>query len=159
MTPSLSTMVTEGANRVGERGADPKLPAAAFVAAIALASLAFRVRSARARVSILAAAAAAMAFPGLATIAGQRSDSPARAVAAAATIERFRDQVESFAEAHGCARVVASACVACEPVVDFALATERACDAASPIILGPDSLSEGCAEAASTLICGRGSAR
>jgi hypothetical protein len=155
MLPSLSTMVTDGANRVGERGADAPLSHAGFIAAVGFTALALRMPGARAVRVAAFTAAAAMALPGLSTIAGQRSDSPARAAAAAATIERFRDRIEAFSDARGCARVVASSCAACEPVVDFALATSRACEVPAPIVLGPDSLSAGCTQAGATLTCGR----
>jgi len=154
MIPSLSTMVTDGANRVGERGAHAPLSHAGFVAAVVLTAVALRMPTARSVRVAAFTAAAVMALPGLSTLAGQRSDSPAHAAAAAATIERFRDRIEGFAEARGCAHVVSSSCVACEPVVDFALATSPACDVPAPIVLGPDSLTAGCVQADGKLTCG-----
>jgi len=154
MIPSLSTMVTDGANRVGARGDHALLSPAGFVLAVLVTAVALKVRKPRALRVAAFTAAAVLALPGLSTVAGQRSDSPPHAAAAAAAIERFRDSVETFSEAQGCARVVSSSCVACEPVVDFALATLPACEAPARIVLGPDSLTTGCRQAGATLRCG-----
>jgi hypothetical protein len=155
IAPSLSRMVTDGANRIGERGVPAPLSPVGFLVAVVFAAVACRMGRNRAVAWIAIPGALALAVPGLETIAGQRSDSPARATEAAATIERFRDEVERFSEEHGCAAVSVSECVACEPVVDFALATAPPCDTPASIRLGQDSLRDGCAETGASLTCGR----
>jgi hypothetical protein len=155
MDPSLSEMVTQGANRVGERGEATPAAALGFVAAVMLTVLVLRVRRSRGLVGA-AVVVLASAVPGLSTIVG-RADSPAHGVLAAAVIERFRGEVESFADARGCAQVVKSTCSACDPIVDFALATTRTCSSPASIILGPDALAAGCTDVRGTLTCGGGS--
>jgi hypothetical protein len=159
MDPSLSAMVTEGANRVGDRDDATPAAATAFVAAVVVTVVALRVRRSRALVGALVVAVLASAVPGLSTIAERRADSPAHAVLAAAAIERFRGEVEDFSDAHGCAAVIKSTCSACDPIVDFALATSRRCRSPAPIILGPDALTAGCTDARGALTCGEGTNR
>ena len=156
MDPSLSEMVTQGANRVGERGNETPAAAIGFVAAVTLTVAALRARRSRGLVAASIVAVLASAIPGLLTIEGRRADSPAHAAVAAAVIERFRCQVESFSDAHGCAVVIRSTCAACDPIVDFALATSHTCSSPAPIVLGPDALTVGCMDAQGTLTCGEG---
>ena len=153
MIPSLSHMVTDGANHVGEPGAMTPLVSLVFVASVVLTALALRRRS-RVMDGVGIVAVVCAALPGLSTFAAQRPSSRLQGTTAAALIERFRAQVQGFAEEHQCAAVRASACVACEPVVDFALATTAPCASPSAIFLGKDALTAGCAEAGGTLTCG-----
>jgi hypothetical protein len=149
-------MVTQGANRVGERGAATPAAAIGFIAAVTLTVVVLRARRSRAVVGAFMITVIASAVPGLSTIAGRRADSPAHAARAAAIIERFRGEVEDFSDAHGCAMVVKSTCPACDPIVDFALATSRTCTSPASIILGPDALTAGCTDARGALVCGGG---
>jgi hypothetical protein len=156
MDPSLSEMVTEGANRVGERGEATLVGAIGFVAAVTLTVVALRARRSRGRVGAAVVLVLAGAIPGLFTITSRRADAPSHAALAAAAIERFRLEVERFSDAHGCAVVIKSTCAACDPIVDFALATSPSCSSPAPIVLGPDALTAGCADAHGTLLCGGG---
>jgi hypothetical protein len=156
MDPSLSEMVTQGANRVGQRGEATPTAAIGFVSAVILTVVALRARRSRIRVGVAVVAVLACAIPGLSIIEGRRADSPTRAALAAAVIERFRSEVEGFSDAHGCAVVVKSTCSACDPIVDFALATSHTCGSPAAIILGPDALTAGCTDARGTLMCGNG---
>jgi hypothetical protein len=154
MDPSLSDMVTQGANRVGERGEATPLAAVGFVAAVALTVVVLRARRSRPVMGAAVVAVLAGAVPGLSTIQERRADSLAHAPLAAAVIERFRGDVERFSDAHGCAVVTKSACAACDPIVDFALATSGTCRAPAPIVLGEDALTAGCTDVSGTLMCG-----
>ncbi len=124
-----------------------------FLAAVVVAALLLRHRSRLAH-AVGAIAIVGAGVPGFSTFAGQRPSSPLQGTTAAAVVERFRAEVQSFAEAHRCAAVRSSACVACDPVVDFALATIPPCEAPAPILLGPDALRTGCTESDGALICG-----
>jgi hypothetical protein len=153
MNPSLSEMVTDGANRVGERRDATPEAVVCFASAVVLTIVMLRARRAHVLVSG-GVAVVVSAVPGLLTIAERRADSPAKAMGAAAVIERFQGEIETFADTHGCARILSDTCVACDPIVDFALATSRACRTPAPIMLGPDALTEGCIDARGTLTCG-----
>jgi len=154
MDPSLSEMVTQGANRVGERGQATPVAAVGFVAAVTLTVVVLRARRSRLVVGAAVVLVVASAVPGLSTIQERRADSLAHAPLAAAAIERFRGDVEGFSDAHGCAAVMKSTCAACDPIVDFALATSRTCSAPAPIVLGQDALTAGCTDTNGTLVCG-----
>jgi hypothetical protein len=154
MDPSLSEMVTDGANRVGARSEPTPLLSFAFVIAVGACAVSFRIRTRRGVLAAAAVATATLAIPGLSTILEHRRDAPARAESSSAIIERLSERVERFSTAHGCARVTHSECVACEPVVDFALATSVACPSPAPIVLGPDALTATCLESNGTLSCG-----
>ena len=99
MTPSLSHMVTDGANRVGERS--PVAPSAPFVflAAVMVTALILR-RGSRFAHGMGVAAIVCAAVPGWSTFAAQRPSSPLQGTTAAAVVERFRGQVQAFAEEH-----------------------------------------------------------
>lgn len=156
MDPSLSEMVTDGANRVGPRGEATEAAAMGFAAAVLVTVLVVRARRGRGVVGTAIAAVLASAIPGFWTIVERRADAPLHAAGAAAVIERFRSDIEGFADAHGCAIVGKSTCAACDPIVDFALATSRRCSSPAPILLGPNALTAGCMDAHGTLTCGEG---
>jgi hypothetical protein len=153
MIPSLSRLVIDGANRIGEHTAVSPLAPLAFLGAAVLTALALRWPS-RGAHAVGVAAIICAALPGFSTFAAQRPSSPLQGTTAAAVVERFRAQVQGFAEEHQCAAVRASACVACDPVVDFALATVPPCATPAAIVLGPDALTAGCVESGGTLSCG-----
>jgi hypothetical protein len=154
MNPSLSEMVTDGANRVGARRDATPQAVIGFASAVMLTIVVLRARRTRGFVCASSVAVLTSAIPGLLTIVQQRADSPPEAMHAAAVIERFQTDIESFADTHGCAQVLTNACTACDPIVDFALATSPACSKPAPIMLGPDALTEGCIDARGTLTCG-----
>jgi len=145
--------VTDGANHVGEPGTVGPFAPFVFAVAVLLTALALRRRS-RALHGLGVVAIVCAGLPGLSTFAAQRPSSRLQGTTAAAVIEHFRGQVQAFAEEHQCAAVRESACIACEPVVDFALATTPPCASPAPIRLGPEALRTGCVEAGGTLTCG-----
>jgi hypothetical protein len=152
-SPSLAEMVTDGANRVGPRH-PPPTAAAVLLLAVVVTATTLRSRRRGLVFSFVLVAALAAAIPGLRILATQRSDSPAQAGVAAATIERFRARVEGFARMHRCAQVVSSSCVECDPVVHFALADVKECATPASVVLRANSLTTGCHEEGNTLLCG-----
>ncbi|MEO8797649.1 MAG: hypothetical protein ABI551_07180 [Polyangiaceae bacterium] len=152
---SLADMLIDGANRVGPR-AYPQVATAALVLAVAATALMFRSQHGKRAAAIALVVALAAAVPGTAILLGGRQDGPTRVGAAAAKIDAFRARIESFGQAHGCAKIVDTSCVECDPIVRFALATtDTTCASPAAIHLGSDALETSCVEANGALTCGR----
>ncbi|HEX7666531.1 MAG TPA: hypothetical protein VF407_18520 [Polyangiaceae bacterium] len=151
---SLADMVTDGANRVGPR-AYPQVATGALVLAVAGAALTFRTQHGKRAAGVALVVAVAAAVPGTTILLTGRRDAPAHVEAAATKIEAFRARIETFGQAHGCAKITETSCVECDPIVRFALATtDTTCASPASIRLGPDAIEAPCVEANDTLTCG-----
>jgi len=147
---TISRVLVDGANRVEAPGATHGEAWSALGAVLAATLLIRRSRGAHAAIVAFAALAS---LPGLSAWAA-RADGPRRAGSSAASVDRLSSAIETFAREHGCANVVRSSCVACAPVVRFALARSARCAAPAPIVLEADAIEAGCAERSGTLVCG-----
>lgn len=151
---SLADMLIDGANRVGPR-AYPQVATTALVLAVAATALTLRTQHGKRATAVALVVALAAAIPGTTILLSGRQDGPTRVGAASTKIDRFRARVESFGRAHGCATIVDTSCVECDPIVRFALATtDTTCASPAPIHLGSDALESSCDESNGALTCG-----
>ncbi|HSQ65889.1 MAG TPA: hypothetical protein VLM85_21860, partial [Polyangiaceae bacterium] len=139
-----------GANRVDAPGATHGVAWSALGAVLAAALL---IRSPRRAPAWVVAFAALACLPGLSAWAG-RADGPLHARSSAARVDRLASDIETYARERGCAGVVRSSCVACDPVVRFALAKSARCATPAPIVLEADAVEAGCVERSGALVCG-----
>jgi len=146
----ISRVLIDGANRVEAPGATHGYAWSALGALLAATLL---IRSSRRAPAWIAAFAALAGLPGVSAWAA-RADGPSHAGSSAARVDRLASDIETFAREHGCANVARSSCVACDPVVRFALAKSPRCATPAPIVLEEDALEAGCAERSSALVCG-----
>ena len=140
----------DGANRVEAPGATHGYAWSVVAAALTATLLLRKPRYAAAPIVAFAAIASVSGFSAWAA----RADGPRRAGASAARVDALASAIEGFARSHGCAEVVRSSCVACDPVVRFALARSARCAGPAPVVLEADAIERGCAERSGVLVCG-----
>ncbi|HEX3772727.1 MAG TPA: hypothetical protein VHV30_17730 [Polyangiaceae bacterium] len=108
------------------------------------------------RMAVLLVAAALIAMPGLRAVWVDRGDAPLKAEVPAKKVTALVSQIDAFASARNdCLQEVRNDCVACQPLVRFALPVHTSC--AHPrgrIELRSDALSSGCVVHGDTLECG-----
>jgi hypothetical protein len=108
------------------------------------------------RLGILLVAAILIATPGLRAVWLERGDAPLHADASAKKVATLVGEIDAFASARDdCLQEVRNDCLACQPLMRFALPVHTSC--AHPrgrIELRPDALSSGCTVRGDTLECG-----
>jgi hypothetical protein len=108
------------------------------------------------RIAVLLVAAVLIAMPGLRAVWIDRGDAPLRAEVPAKKVTALVSQIDAFASARDeCLQEVRNDCVACQPLMRFALPVHTTC--AHPrgrIELRRDALSSGCVLHGDTLECG-----
>jgi hypothetical protein len=160
---TATTVLVDGANgvchapRPGAPPCDRLLLGAEIALALAVVIVApWPLPRRRLALAFVAAVAAAATLPGLSAIATTRADAPLNAVATVAPMRSLAASLDRFARAHPrCVRVVRNDCIACEPIVRFALPVRGHCTGAWGLVtLGPDALEARCAVSRDALVCG-----
>jgi len=109
-----------------------------------------------ARMAVLLVAAVLIATPGLRAVWLERADAPLHGDASAKKVSTLVGEIDAFASARSdCLQEVHNNCVACQPLMRFALPVRTTC--AHPrgrIELRSDALSGGCVVHGDTLECG-----
>ena len=151
--PANDAVLIHGANGV----CGPPQPSGATAIASTLAALlALALLWRRARRRFVVVLAVACALPGWWALACARADRPGHAAEVAAAPRALADTIERFAAAHRDCVTVADRCLACEPVVHFAVPEAARCAAPATIALGADALTRGCRAQGRALVCGGG---
>lgn len=104
----------------------------------------------------LLAVAASAAAPGFWALAFKRADAPSRRVDTSRAIAAVLDPLNAFASTHHlCVRVL-NECVACEPILRFAIPRRFACaHEEGSVSLRPNAISTGCRVHDDVLDCGK----
>jgi hypothetical protein len=160
------SILVDGANGICRRPESHRpLAEATVIFSIVLAGAAF-VAFARTRVQRVPATSAArvamlaaiilLAVPGLIGVFVRRADAPAVRSAIAADVDRLVIRVAAFAHARGgCVDVVDEGCIACAPVIRFALPDPHECiHPRGHVVLHAQAMTRGCREQDDRLICG-----
>jgi hypothetical protein len=158
---TTADLVIDGANGVcadARDAAGTPLTLAEVAPFVGLALLAAAILWLRAHKRVPIAALGLMlgaaALPGAYAALFWRADRPAAVVASLAPVDALHDAIRDFATEHGCAELVRSECLACEPIARLAL-VDRRCDRPAPIELYGDALEVGCQSDGVRLRCGR----
>lgn len=148
----VAALIIDGANRVCERAP----PGAAPFVLVGLALVfAWAVQRGGRLPPIVVVAAVLLAVPGWVGLLARRADAPATIAATAQKVRDLDGALERFAGAHGgCAGVGRNACLACEPILRYALSSHRACPPRGTIDLDAGALGGRCRDEGERLFCG-----
>jgi hypothetical protein len=108
------------------------------------------------RMAILLVAGVLVATPGLRAVWLERGDAPLRADTSTKKVSTLVNEIDAFASARNeCLEEVHNDCVACQPLMRFALPMHTTCThPRGRIELRSDALSSGCVVRGDTLECG-----
>ena len=148
---SNEEVLVHGANGV----CGPPAPSArGLVGWAVVAALALVLLGRRARRRWLIALVLAAALPGLWCIVARRADRPGHADAVVAAPRALDAALRRYAAPFAGCVTVRDRCVACEPIVRFALPPAASCAAPGSVVIEPDALSRGCRSVGGQLVCG-----